>query len=123
MQLEFLVNVFVPVITGIFYFIMAFEVIRVSRIRKFMFGEIGYQKLFIAFIMFGIYFITRPLQNVLGPHPMPMIINSLRQFFIMGIILENGYEMKTTFWQDFSIADAFGEEAIQDTYDRSFESF
>lgn len=86
MQLEFLVNVFVPIITGIFYFIMAFEVIRVSRIRKFMFGEIGYQKLFVAFIMFGIYFITRPLQNVLGPHPMPMIINSLRQFFIMGII-------------------------------------
>lgn len=41
----------------------------------------------------------------------------------MGIILENGYEMKTTFWQDFSIADVFGEDAIQDTYDRSFESF
>ena len=86
MQLEFLINIFVPIITGLVYFIMAFEVIRVSRIRKFMFGEIGYKKLFIAFIMFGIYFITRPLQNIIGPHPWPMIINSARQFFIMGII-------------------------------------
>lgn len=86
MQLEFLINIFVPIITGIFYFIMAVEVIRVSKIRKFMFGEIGYKKLFIAFVLFGIYFITRPLQNVLGAYPMPMIVNSFRQFFIMGII-------------------------------------
>lgn len=28
--------------------------------------------------------------------------------------------MKTTFWNDFSIADAFGEDAILDTYRRSF---
>ena len=27
----------------------------------------------------------------------------------MGVILENGYEMKTTFWDDFTIADLFGE--------------
>lgn len=27
-----------------------------------------------------------------------------------------GYEPKTTFWQDFSIADLFGESAIKDTY-------
>lgn len=29
-------------------------------------------------------------------------------------------ELKTTFWQDFSIADAFGESAIRDTFDRAF---
>ena len=83
---EFLINLLVPVITGVVYFVMAVEIIRVSRIRKFMFGEIGYQKLFGAFILFGIYFITRPLQNIIGPHPWPMIINSARQIFIMGII-------------------------------------
>ena len=66
---EMLVNLLVPIITGIVYFVMAIEVIRVSKIRKFMFGEIGYQKLFAAFVMFGIYFITRPLQNIIGPHP------------------------------------------------------
>ena len=30
------------------------------------------------------------------------------------------YEMQTTFWTDFSIADAFGVDAVQDTYDRAF---
>jgi len=26
----------------------------------------------------------------------------------------------TTFWQDFSIADAFGKDAVRDTFDRAF---
>lgn len=30
-----------------------------------------------------------------------------------------GYVPKTTFWQDFSIADAFGLNAIKDTYERA----
>lgn len=29
-----------------------------------------------------------------------------------------GYNELTTFWQDFCIADAFGEKAIRDTYKR-----
>ncbi|MDD5021158.1 MAG: hypothetical protein PHR82_03345 [Endomicrobiaceae bacterium] len=86
MDISIIVNIFVPVLTGLLYFGMALEVERVSKIRKIMFGEIGYQKLFIAFVMFGIYFITRPLQNIMGPHPWPMIINSARQFFMMAVI-------------------------------------
>ena len=31
-----------------------------------------------------------------------------------------GREPHTTFWQDFSIADAYGLKAIQDTYNRAF---
>ena len=34
-----------------------------------------------------------------------------------------GYEMKTTFWDDFSIADSFGVKAIKDTYKRAFEEW
>lgn len=34
-----------------------------------------------------------------------------------------GYKPKTTFWQDFSIADAFGKSAIQDTYNRAFKEW
>lgn len=34
-----------------------------------------------------------------------------------------GYQPKTTFWQDFSIADAFGVEAVQDTFNRAFEEW
>ena len=35
----------------------------------------------------------------------------------------NGYEPKTTFWQDFSIADAFGPDAVQDTFNRAFDEW
>lgn len=31
-----------------------------------------------------------------------------------------GYKLKTTFWDDFSIADRFGVNAIKDTYKRAF---
>ena len=34
-----------------------------------------------------------------------------------------GYTQKTTFWQDFSIADAFGVNAIKDTYNRAFKAW
>jgi hypothetical protein len=82
----FFVNILVPIVTGGVYFIMAAEIKRVTKIRKLMFGEIGYNKAFTAFLLFGFYFVTRPLQNVLGPHPWPMLINSMRQFFLMAVI-------------------------------------
>lgn len=31
----------------------------------------------------------------------------------------NGYEPKTTFWTDFSIADMFGTGGVKDTYNRT----
>lgn len=34
-----------------------------------------------------------------------------------------GYKPKTTFYMDFSIADAFGLPAIQETYDRAFKEW
>lgn len=34
-----------------------------------------------------------------------------------------GYVPQTTFYEDFSIADAFGLDAIQDTYDRAFKEW
>lgn len=36
---------------------------------------------------------------------------------------ENGYEVKTTFWSDFSIADRFGIAAVRDTYNRAFNEW
>lgn len=29
---------------------------------------------------------------------------------------ENGYERKTTFWSDFTIADVYGKKAVKDTF-------
>ena len=37
--------------------------------------------------------------------------------------LDNGYELKTTFWQDFTIADHFGLNAIKDTYKRAMKEW
>lgn len=34
-----------------------------------------------------------------------------------------GYVPKTTFWQDFSIADVFGAPAVIDTYKRAFSEW
>ena len=34
-----------------------------------------------------------------------------------------GYKPLTTFWQDFSIADNFGETAVKDTYQRVFKEW
>ena len=34
-----------------------------------------------------------------------------------------GYEMQTTFQMDFTIADAFGIDAIRDTYNRAFNEW
>lgn len=34
-----------------------------------------------------------------------------------------GYTCKTTFWNDFTIADRFGVDAIKDTYKRAFNEW
>lgn len=39
------------------------------------------------------------------------------------MISECGYVPFTTFWEDFSIADAFGTDAVQDTFNRSFNEW
>jgi hypothetical protein len=36
---------------------------------------------------------------------------------------ENGYQPKTTFWMDFSIADHFGPRAVRDTFNRAFREW
>ena len=35
----------------------------------------------------------------------------------------NGYVPFTTFWQDFSIADRFGMDAVRDTFHRAFSEW
>lgn len=37
--------------------------------------------------------------------------------------LPNGYETQTTFWSDFTIADHFGLDAIEDTFKRAFNEW
>lgn len=39
------------------------------------------------------------------------------------MLSETGYETKTTFWEDFSIAEHFGIEAVKDTCSRAFKEW
>ncbi len=34
-----------------------------------------------------------------------------------------GYDVKTTFWEDFSIAEKYGVDEIKDTYNRAFNEW
>lgn len=34
-----------------------------------------------------------------------------------------GYELTTTFWEDFSIAEHFGIDAVKDTFNRAFSEW
>jgi len=86
MNFNFLVAFLLPILAGLMYFAMAAEVRRTSKFRSIMFGDIGFKKIEAAFILFGIYFIPRPLQNILGPYPSTLIVNCLRQFFLMAVI-------------------------------------
>lgn len=43
--------------------------------------------------------------------------------FEWGMAKEMGYEPITTFWTDFSIADVYGLDGIQDTYNRAFNEW
>ena len=36
---------------------------------------------------------------------------------------ETGYDLITTFWEDFSIADKYGIEGVKDTYRRAFNEW
>ena len=42
---------------------------------------------------------------------------------VWNIESETGYKPMTTFWQDFSIADAFGVAAVEDTFKRAFNEW
>lgn len=60
----------------------------------------------------------------------PKQVNSFSDFFnnmnagLQPFLEMTGYEPKTTFWSDFSIAEAVGgEKAIKDTYERAFKEW
>jgi hypothetical protein len=41
----------------------------------------------------------------------------------MAVKLPNGYEMTTTFFEDFRIAEAFGLDAVKETFNNAFKNW
>lgn len=48
-------------------------------------------------------------------------LNAMRS--VDSVMVETGYTPKTTFWQDFSIADCYGASAVKDTFNRAFKEW
>lgn len=43
--------------------------------------------------------------------------------FKAGMMELNGYDVQTTFYSDFTIADYYGVDAVKDTYENAFKSW
>jgi len=82
---DIIVNIFIPICAGLIFFALARFVRYIGPIRQFTAGKQTYDIAYRGFIAFGLYLATRPLQILLGPHPMPLIINNIREFFMIGI--------------------------------------
>jgi hypothetical protein len=79
------INVVVPVMAGIVYFFLARYVRHIGPLRTLVTGKLTYDGAFWGFLLLGIYLATRPLQILLGPHPMPLVINCIREFVMIGL--------------------------------------
>ena len=80
-----LANVIVPLISGCIFFGLARYVHYITPMRSLAMGKVTYESAFWGFIFFGLYLATRPVQLFLGPHPLPLVVNNIREFFMIGI--------------------------------------
>jgi hypothetical protein len=78
-------NLALPIIAGVVFFGLARYVVLIAPMRTLMTGEQTYRGAAWGFAFFGAYLITRPVQILLGPHPMPLVINSVREYCMMGL--------------------------------------
>ena len=78
-------NVAVPVLAGAVYFMLARYVKHIGPMRTLVTGKLTYDGAYWGFLILGAYLATRPLQILLGPHPAPLIVNSIREFVMMGL--------------------------------------
>src|SRR2546423_1512041 len=56
----------------------------IGPMRTLVTGKLTYDGAYWGFLLLGAYLATRPFQILLGPHPMPLIVNNIREFVMMG---------------------------------------
>ncbi len=78
-------NIALPLSAGFTFFALARYVTHIAPMRTLVTGDTTYRGASWGFAFFGAYLATRPLQILLGPHPMPLVINSVREFCMMGL--------------------------------------
>jgi len=80
-----LANVALPVCAGITFFALARYASHIAPMRILVTGEKTYKGAAWGFSFFGAYLVTRPLQILLGPYPMPLVVNGIREFCMMAL--------------------------------------
>src|SRR5688572_30868898 len=80
-----LANIALPLGAGLTFFALSRYVTHIAPMRTLVTGDTTYKGASWGFAFFGAYLVTRPLQILLGPHPMPLVINSVREFCMMGL--------------------------------------
>src|SRR5581483_6284112 len=80
-----LINIALPLCAGLTFFALARYVIHIAPMRTLVTGEMTYRGAAWGFAFFGAYLITRPAQVLLGPFPMPLVVNEVREFCMMGL--------------------------------------
>jgi hypothetical protein len=78
------INFVAPVLAGLVYFAMAKYVRHIGPLRTLITGELTYRGAYVGFLFLGVYLASRPLQ-ILAPHPWPLWVNNVREFFMIGI--------------------------------------
>lgn len=78
-------NIILPLCAGVTFFALARFASHVAPMRTLVTGEATYRGAAWGFAFFGAYLITRPLQILLGPHPIPLVINQVREFGMMAL--------------------------------------
>jgi two-component system response regulator YesN len=80
-----LANIALPLCAGMTFFALAKYASHVAPMRFLVTGNITYKGAAWGFAFFGAYLMTRPLEVLLGPHPMPSIITCIREFGMMAL--------------------------------------
>ena len=80
-----LINVALPLCAGVTFFALARYSMHISPMRQLVTGELTYKRAMWGFGFFGIYLASRPLQILLGPYPIPLVINEIREFCMMAL--------------------------------------
>jgi hypothetical protein len=80
-----LANIALPLCAGVTFFALARYASLIAPMRILVTGEKTYKGAAWGFAFFGVYLATRPLQILLGPHPMPLVINCVREFCMMAL--------------------------------------
>jgi two-component system, response regulator YesN len=78
-------NIVLPLLAGMTFFALAQYAARIAPMRLLVTGETTYKGAAWGFAFFGAYLASRPLQILLDPYPMPLVINEVREFCMMAL--------------------------------------